>query len=156
MAILEIKTDGAEVLRQIAGEVTAFDPTLWRLLDDMKDTMYKLQGVGIAAPQVGVSLRAIVLDCEDEKRGLMELINPVITRTWGECTDSEGCLSVPDWYGKVKRAERITCEYYNRRGKKQRITTTGLLGRCIQHEIDHLNGILFTDTATDLEKREKK
>ena len=99
-------------------------------------------GVGIAAPQVGVDIRAIVIDCQDD-HGLIELINPVITFREGSEVDTEGCLSVPNIFGEVERAARVKVEFLNRRGKKQHLTATGLLARCIQHECDHLEGIII-------------
>ena len=153
MAILEIKKAGDPVLKQHCEPVERVNKTLRQLLDDMAETMYKSDGVGLAAPQVGVPLRMVVIDCQDEA-GLVELINPVITFREGEMEGSEGCLSVPGIYGEVTRAAKVKVEYMNRRGKKQHLTATGLLSRCIQHELDHLEGQLFIDIASSLRKED--
>ena len=152
MALLEIKKAGDPVLKQHC------EPVTWhltkkdkKLLDDMAETMYKSDGVGLAAPQIGVLLRMIVIDVQDE-HGLIELINPVITYREGTATDTEGCLSVPDIYGEVERAARVKVEFLNRFGKKQHLTAEGLLARCIQHECDHLEGRLFIDIAKSIHK----
>ena len=117
----------------------------------MAQTMYENDGIGIAAPQVGESLRMVVMDCQDDY-GLIELINPVITYREGSEVDTEGCLSVPDIFGEVERAEKVKVEFLNRRGKLQHLTATGLLARCIQHELDHLDGQLFIDIATSIHR----
>ena len=122
-----------------------------KLLDDMAETMYNADGVGLAAPQVGVKLRAVVIDVQDD-HGLIELINPVLTYREGIAVDTEGCLSVPDIYGEVERAARVKVEFMNRRGKMQHLTAEGLLARCIQHECDHLDGQLFIDIAQSVHK----
>ena len=153
MAILEIKKAGDPVLKQHCEPVERVNKKLKQLLDDMAETMYKSDGVGLAAPQVGVPLRMVVIDCQDEI-GLIELINPVITYREGEMEGSEGCLSVPGIYGDVMRAAKVKVEYVNRRGKTQHLTATGLLSRCIQHELDHLEGQLFIDIATSLRKED--
>ncbi|MBO5651882.1 MAG: peptide deformylase, partial [Selenomonas sp.] len=108
-------------------------------------------GVGLAAPQVGKNIRLVVIDCQDE-HGLLELINPKITFKEGEVVDTEGCLSVPEIYGEVARAAKVKVEFMNRRGKIQHLTATGLLARCIQHELDHLEGQLFIDIATSVHR----
>ncbi len=153
MAILEIKKAGDPVLKKHCEPVERVNKKLKQLLDDMAETMYKSDGVGLAAPQVGVPLRMVVIDCQDET-GLIELINPVITYREGEMEGSEGCLSVPGIYGDVMRAAKVKVEYLNRRGKVQHLTATGLLSRCIQHELDHLEGQLFIDIATSLRKED--
>ena len=121
------------------------------LIDDMFDTMYESGGVGLAAPQVGVPIRMVVIDVNDE-HGLIEMVNPVIIRREGSEIDNEGCLSVPEIFGNVERAAKVTVEYQNRRGKRQRLTAKGLLARCIQHELDHLEGTLFIDIAKSIRK----
>ena len=153
MAILEIKKAGDPVLKKHCEPVERVNKKLKQLLDDMAETMYKSDGVGLAAPQVGVPLRMVVIDCQDET-GLIELINPGITYREGEMEGSEGCLSVPGIYGDVMRAAKVKVEYLNRRGKVQHLTATGLLSRCIQHELDHLEGQLFIDIATSLRKED--
>ena len=155
MAMLEIKKAGDPVLKEVCKPIEHIDKKLRTLLDDMAETMYKNDGVGIAAPQVGLPIRAIVIDCQEE-HGLIELINPVITFREGSVTDTEGCLSVPDIYGEVERAETIKVEFLNRRGRKQHLTAKGLLARCVQHECDHLEGRLFIDIAKSLHKGAQK
>lgn len=149
MAILDIKKAGDVVLKQETAPVERIDKKIRTLLDDMAETMYKADGVGLAAPQVGESIQVVVIDVGE---GLLELVNPEIVRMEGEETDSEGCLSVPQIYGDVKRAAKVSVKYLNRQGKRHRITATGLLARCLQHEIDHLHGRLFIDIATNLRK----
>ena len=155
MAILDIKKAGAPVLKEVCAPVERIDKKLRRLLDDMADTMYGNDGVGLAAPQVGQVIRAVVIDCQEE-HGLIELINPVITYREGTAEDTEGCLSVPDLYGEVERAAKVKVVFLNRRGKKQHITAEGLLARCIQHELDHLEGQLFIDIAKSLHRGKKE
>lgn len=151
MALLDIKKAGDPVLKEVCAPVEKIDKQLKKLMDDMAETMYESNGVGIAAPQVGKAIRLVVIDCQDE-HGLLELINPVITFREGMETDTEGCLSVPDIYGEVERAAKVKVEFTNRRGKKQRVTATGLLARCIQHELDHLEGQLFIDIAQSIHR----
>jgi peptide deformylase len=151
MALLEIKKAGDPVLKEICAPVEKIDKQLKKLMDDMAETMYESNGVGIAAPQIGKAIRLVIIDCQDE-HGLLELINPVITFREGTETDTEGCLSVPDIYGEVERAAKVKVEFTNRRGKKQRVTATGLLARCIQHELDHLEGQLFIDIAQSIHR----
>lgn len=151
MAILEITKAGNPVLKQVCKPIEKINKQLKKLMDDMAETMYKNDGVGIAAPQVGKAIRLVVIDCQDE-HGLLELINPVITFREGTVTDTEGCLSVPDIYGEVERAAKVSVEFLNRRGKKQQLTATGLLARCIQHELDHLEGQLFIDIAQSIHR----
>ncbi|MCR5438258.1 MAG: peptide deformylase [Selenomonas sp.] len=151
MALLEIKKAGDPVLKEVCAPVEKIDKQLKKLMDDMAETMYESNGVGIAAPQIGKAIRLVIIDCQDE-HGLLELINPVITFREGTETDTEGCLSVPDIYGEVERAAKVKVEFTNRRGKKQRVTATGLLARCIQHELDHLEGQLFIDIAQSIHR----
>ena len=151
MALLEVLKAGNPVLKQVSVPVERVDKKLKKLMDDMAETMYENDGVGLAAPQIGQNIRLVVIDCQDE-HGLLELINPVITFKEGEVVDTEGCLSVPDIYGEVKRAAKVKVEFMNRRGKRQHLTATGLLARCIQHELDHLEGQLFIDIATSVHR----
>ena len=153
MAVLEIKTAGDPILKKVCEDVKKIDKRLRNLLDDMAETMYKSEGVGIAAPQVGILLRAIVVDV-DKKR--YDLINPKITYREGSVTDSEGCLSCPDLFGDVERAEKIRVKYISRFNKEKELEAEGLLARCIQHEIDHLNGRLFIDIAKNITKGKKE
>ena len=152
MAILELKLAGDPVLKQHCEEVTKIDKRVKKLLDDMAETMYTNEGVGIAAPQVGVLLRVVVVDV-DKKR--YELINPVITHREGSVVDSEGCLSCPNLFGEVERAEKIRVKYMTRFHKEKELEAEGLLARCIQHEIDHLNGRLFIDIAKNISHGKK-
>lgn len=145
MAIRFLRTEGDPVLRKSAQEVKRFDGVLGRLLDDMAESMYYYEGVGLAAPQIGISKRIVVIDADDS--GLLELVNPAIVASEGEEVDIEGCLSVPKTYGEVKRAARVKVVAQNRLGERIEIEAEGLLARALQHEIDHLHGILFIDRA---------
>lgn len=151
MALLEIKKAGDPVLKEVCAPVEKIDKQLKKLMDDMAETMYQNDGVGLAAPQIGKSIRLVVIDCQDD-HGLIELINPVITFREGTALDTEGCLSVPNIFGEVERSARVKVEFLNRRGKKQHLTATGLLARCIQHELDHLEGQLFIDVAKSIRR----
>ena len=144
MAKRQIRISTDEVLRKICKPVKEITPNTLTLLDDMAETMYDANGVGLAAPQVGVLKRIVVIDVGE---GLIELINPVITYREGSAVGPEGCLSVPDYEGEVERAEIVHCEYYDRKGRKMLIKADGLLAVCIQHELDHLDGVLFIDKA---------
>jgi peptide deformylase len=149
MAVLDIKKAGNEVLKKQCEPVAKIDRKIKQLLDDMAQTMYQANGVGLAAPQVGVLLRVIVVD---DGEGLVELVNPSIIESEGKQTGTEGCLSIPGVFGQVERFEKVVVEGLSRSGKKVRITGTGLLARALQHEIDHLNGILFIEKAETLYK----
>jgi len=153
MSLLEIKKAGAPVLKEVCAPVEHVDKKIRILLDDMAETMYEAEGVGLAAPQVGEAIRVVVIDVGN---GLIELINPVITFREGSAKDTEGCLSVPNYYGEVERSARVKVEFLNRRGKRQHLTANGLLARCIQHELDHLEGQLFIDIAESLHEGESK
>lgn len=142
MAIRRVVTSEDPILRKHSRMVEKFDERLWILLDDMKETMYKQEGVGLAAVQVGILKRVVVVDVGD---GLLELINPEIIETSGEICDVEGCLSVPGESGKVNRPEYVKIKAQNRNGVWRRYEGTGLKARCFCHEIDHLDGILYTD-----------
>jgi len=147
--ILEVKTAGDPVLKKICEPVKKIDKRIKKLLDDMAETMYSQEGVGIAAPQVGVNIRAVVVDV-DKKR--YDLINPEIIFREGSVVDSEGCLSCPDLFGEVERAEKIKVKYTTKFHKEKILEADGLLARCIQHEVDHLNGRLFIDIAKNITK----
>ncbi|MBR6013158.1 MAG: peptide deformylase [Selenomonadaceae bacterium] len=153
MAILEVKKAGDPVLKKVCEDVKKIDKRVKKLLDDMADTMYKNEGVGIAAPQVGVLIRAVVVDV-DKKR--YDLINPVIIHREGSAVESEGCLSCPDLFGEVERAEKIRVRYTTRYNKVKELDAEGLLARCIQHEVDHLEGRLFIDIAKNITKGRKE
>lgn len=148
MALLEIIKAGHPTLKQMAQPVEFVNKNLRTFLDDMAETMYKSDGVGLAAPQVNKSLRILVCD---DGNGLLELINPVIVRRDGEQVGIEGCLSVPGYFGDVKRSQAITVEAINRHNKKIRLKADGFLARIIQHEIDHLDGILFIEKSENLQ-----
>ncbi len=150
MAILDIKKAGAKVLKESCLPVGKIDRKIRQLLDDMAQTMYNADGVGLAAPQVGVGLRVIVIDAGE---GLLELINPILLESEGEARATEGCLSVPGIYGEVERFSKVVVEGLNRHGKRERIVGTGLLARALQHEMDHLDGVLFIDKAQTITKR---
>lgn len=147
MAILEIRTYPDPVLLQKAEPVKKFDSKLRKLLDDMAETMYAAPGVGLAAPQVGMSLQAIVVDASprDETAELIKLVNPVVTLREGESVCEEGCLSVPGFTADVKRANRVCVEGFDEYGKPVNIDTETFLATVLQHEIDHLNGVLFVE-----------
>lgn len=147
MAKRSIRLESDEILRKKSKVVEQFDGRLHELLDDMAETMYKSQGVGLAAVQVGILKRAITIDVGD---GLMELINPEILETSGSIEDSEGCLSSPGEYGIVARPAMVKIKAQDRNGNWQEYTGTGLLARAFCHEIDHLDGILFKDLAKEM------
>lgn len=143
MAIRKIMVLGEDdVLRKRSRRVDKFDKRLRTLLDDMADTMYKADGVGLAAPQVGVLKRAVVIDVGE---GLIELVNPEIVASEGEVVGPEGCLSVPERRGTVERPERVTVKAQNRDGREVQIEATELLAVALCHEIDHLDGVLYVD-----------
>jgi peptide deformylase len=142
MAIRLIRKVDDEILRKKCKKIDKIDKRISVLLDDMAETMYKADGVGIAAPQVGVLRRAVVIDVGD---GLIKLVNPEIISQSGEAVDVEGCLSIPNVHGEVKRPEKVTVRALNEKGEPVSIDGTGLLARALCHEIDHLDGILFID-----------
>lgn len=151
MAVRNIRKDGDEVLRKVSRKVEVIDDRILTLLDDMKETMYKAEGVGLAAPQVGVLRRVVVIDVGE---GPIELINPVIVYESGEQLEEEGCLSIPGVRGQVKRPAKVIVRAMNRNGETFEMTGTELLAIAFSHEIDHLDGILFTDKAITIEKEE--
>ena len=148
MAIRKIVKIGDDCLRQECRKQEKFDLRLKILLKDMADTMYKAEGVGLAAPQVGVLRRVVVIDVGDQGDGLLELINPVIIETAGEQVGAEGCLSVPDEYGIVARPDYVKVRAQDRHGEWFEVEGHGLTARAFCHELDHLDGILFIDKAT--------
>jgi peptide deformylase len=145
LAILKILTLGDPVLRQKAKEIAKITKRQRLLAKDMLETMYDAKGVGLAAPQIGISDRLVVIDVGD---GPLVLFNPHVTLCEGENRDVEGCLSLPGRNEYITRAEKATVSYINLEGKKATITGSGLLARALQHEIDHLEGILFIDYLT--------
>jgi len=138
-----------EVLREKAKPVTKINKNVHKLLDHLSDTMYSNKGVGLAAPQIGVSKRAIVVDAGE---GLIELINPEILKTSGKEIDVEGCLSIPSLLGEVERAASVLVRGLNRAGQEIKLSASGFCARALQHEIDHLEGILFIDRAVKVRK----
>ncbi|MEH7110873.1 peptide deformylase [Neobacillus niacini] len=143
MAIQKIVTYPAEILEKQCRPVEKFDKKLAKLLDNMYDTMIEYDGVGLAAPQIGIDERIAIVDIDNEL-GTIEMINPRIIKTAGEQTGPEGCLSFPDLFGEVTRPNYVKIEAYDRKGKKYSLEAEEFLARAIQHEIDHLDGILFT------------
>ncbi len=141
-----IITEEDPLLHQPAATVVRFNGSLHKLLDDMRVTLYKADGVGLAAPQVGISKRVIVVD--DGETGFIEMVNPVITERSGAKDGVEFCLSVPGRGGHVTRATKVTVRYQDRNGNPFSVTATDLKARIFQHEIDHLDGRLFTDIMT--------
>lgn len=152
MAVREILTSEHPALRQKAKKIKKVDASLQKFIDDMIETMEDAPGQGLAAPQLGVSLRVIVIDAKpgedddkDEEPVKLQLINPEIVEQRGEVTGEEGCLSIPGYIGIVKRAEFITVKALNRKGKEVKLKASHNLARVLQHEVDHLDGILYTD-----------
>lgn len=142
MAIRNIVKHGDEVLRKVCRTQMNFDEKLATILDDMAETMYAADGVGLAAPQVGILRRYCVIDIGE---GIIELVNPVIETTEGEQLEQEGCLSYPGEYGVTSRPEKVTVRAQDRYGNKITVTGEGLLARALCHEIDHLDGVIFKD-----------
>lgn len=147
MAIRSIRKYKDEILRKKCKRVDRIDARIVTLLDDMAETMYEADGVGIAGPQVGVLRRVIVVDAG---QGLLKLVNPEIISFSGEQVDVEGCLSIPGIHGEVTRPENVIVRAYNQKGEKVEISASGLQARALCHEIDHLDGILFIDKAAKI------
>lgn len=156
MAILPIVTEPADVLRKKAKPVTKVNAAIRQLLDDMADTMYDAPGVGLAAPQVGVSKRIIVIDPHDDETGLIQLVNPEITQAEGAVWGTEGCLSIPGMVGDVQRYEKVKVTGLDRRGNKVWIEAEGWLARIFQHEIDHLDGVMYIDKCKNYRESPKE
>jgi len=152
----EIITDGHPTLRKVAKKVDVSelrDPLFQQLIDDMFETMYEAPGIGLAAPQVNISKRLFVVDLDEKgEQGPLVFINPRFTETVGEIESIEGCLSVPGMIGDLTRHERVVCSALDREGKRFSIEATGLFGRCLQHEMDHLDGVLYIDKAKNVRK----
>ena len=147
MATRKIRIDGDSILRKLCKPVTEMTPRLSQLIDDMFDTMYEANGVGLAAPQVGIVKRIVVIDIGDKNP--LTLINPEIIETSGEQTGDEGCLSLPGKVGQVTRPMRVVCKALDRDMNEITVTGEGLLARAICHEADHLEGILYKDKVED-------
>lgn len=152
MAIRKIIYLPDPCLRKVAKPVETFDDELHVLIDDMFETMYDARGVGLAAPQIGLSMRLSVIDVIGDKKQQYVLINPEIVSSSGEKKFDEGCLSVPGTYDSVVRAEKVTVKALDRNGKPYEINADGLLAECLQHEIDHLNGKLYVDLLSPLKR----
>lgn len=147
MALRDIRIDGDPILRKKSREVTEINDRLLQLLDDMVETMRHANGIGLAAPQIGVLKRVIVLDIAEDP---IKAINPEIIQEEGEIKDIEGCLSVPNYRGYVDRPEKIKVRFLNEKGEEVTYNVEGYPARVFCHEIDHLDGILYTDKATEV------
>jgi peptide deformylase len=155
MALLEILTYPNPLLKKTCLPVEEITPEIKRLADDMLATMYRAPGIGLAAPQVGRSIRLAVMDVplsDDQRTGPLVLVNPRIVSREGETGFSEGCLSVPDFRHEVRRAEKVTVEALDREGAPLCLKAEGLLAICLQHELDHLDGRLFIDYLSPLKR----
>jgi len=150
--ILKIRTEGDPVLRMKAEPVKDIDDDMRKLAADMLETMYDAPGVGLAAPQVGEAVRLVVIDVGD---GPEILFNPEIVSCSGEVVDIEGCLSIPGMQGTVKRAAQVVVTAYDRFGRRLRLMGSDLMAKALQHEIDHLDGVLYIDRAYDIEPVEE-
>ncbi|HEY9101728.1 peptide deformylase [Chitinimonas sp.] len=152
MAILNILHYPDERLHKVARPVEKVDDGIRRLIDDMAETMYEAPGIGLAATQVDVHLRVIVIDVSEDKTGLMALINPRILQADGHTVFEEGCLSVPGIYEEVERAQHVVIEALDRNGETLKLEAEGLLAICIQHEMDHLEGKVFVEKLSRLKQ----
>ena len=144
MAIRNLRYKGDEILKKKSRKIETIDEKLQTLIDDMIETMHKYNGVGLAAVQVGILKRVVVIDLYDDK-GPIALINPVILKTKGEHEVEEGCLSFPNQFAKIMRPEEVTAEYTDRTGKRVKVKAKDLLAQAICHELDHLEGQVFVD-----------
>ena len=144
MAIRNIREENDEILRKKSREVEVIDEKIRELIDDMIETMHKFNGLGLAAPQVGILKRVIVIDLYDDN-GPIALVNPIIKKEKGTQIVEEGCLSFPNKFAKVERPEQIIVEALNANGEKVKVRGKGLLAQAISYEVDHLNGVLFVD-----------
>ena len=154
MALLKIRHYPDPVLKKVATPVTEFDESLRQLASDMAETMYAAPGVGLAAPQVGISKRLTVIDCSarDEEAQLLIMVNPEIVAEEGECFEEEGCLSVPEYYARVNRSAKVKVRFQDLDEQTHLIEADGLTAIACQHEIDHLDGILFVDHLSPLKR----
>lgn len=154
MALRMIKLDGDPILRKKSKEIDEITDRIKILLEDMVETMVEANGIGLAAPQVGVLRRAVVIDIGE---GVIKMLNPEILDTDGAIVDIEGCLSVPNLSGTVERPEKVKVKYTDENGEEKQLEATELLARAVCHEIDHLNGVLYIDKVIeyiDLEEEE--
>jgi peptide deformylase len=153
VAIRQIRLLGDPVLREPCSAIVDIDDEIRRLIDDLMDTMYDAEGIGLAAPQIGVSQRVFVYDVSEEGHPPGVLVNPRIVESEGTMRESEGCLSIPDLTEIVERSVSVVAEGLDREGRSVRLEADGLLSRCLQHESDHLDGILFFDRISPLKRR---
>lgn len=152
MAILEIKKYPDPILKQKTTQVETFDEQLWKLLDSMAETMYEANGIGLAAPQIGELCRVAVIDVSRDGNAPLEFINPVIIKQSGKTKSEEGCLSIPEFRDTIQRSVLVTVRAQDRNGQEFTMDTDDLLAICLQHEIDHLDGVLFTDRLSRLKR----
>lgn len=154
MAVLEIRKYPDKVLKKKAAPVVSFDEALQQLIDDMIETMYAAPGVGLAAPQVGVSKRLAVIDISTKgaQMPLLVLINPVFLLKEGSIEFEEGCLSLPEYTAKVKRADKVVVRFLDRKGEEMELEAEGLLAIALQHETDHLDGLLLIDRISPIKR----
>jgi len=150
MAVIPIRALPDPILRQKSKRVRAIDGSIKKLIENMRETMHSTGGVGLAAPQIGVPLRIIVIGIPEEED--IALINPEVVRKKGERPVSEGCLSVPGYFGEIKRADSVTVKGLDPSGKEMRIKASELLAQVLQHEMDHLNGVLYIDHLESMDK----
>ncbi len=153
MALRQIRLLGDPVLRERCPEVTDIDQEILALIQDLQDTMYEAEGIGLAAPQIGVRRRVFVYDVREDEHAPGVLINPRIVESEGVIRESEGCLSIPDLTEVVERSARVVAEGLDEEGRSVRLEADGLLSRCLQHEVDHLDGILFFDRVSPLKRK---
>ena len=153
MSVLPLRLTPDPILRQKAKRVRNIDGSIRKLVEDMIDSMKANQGVGLAAPQIGVSLRVIVIEVPDQK--VLTLINPSIVRRTGERDVHEGCLSIPGYRGEIKRAEKVVAKGLGLDGKEIRVKAQELLAQALEHEIGHIRGVLYTDLLESMDKMYK-
>ncbi|MFQ5987650.1 MAG: peptide deformylase [Dehalococcoidia bacterium] len=153
MAVLPIILYPDSPLRRKSKRVRNIDGSIQRLIDDMVETLHHARGVGLAAPQIGVPLRVVVIELPGEET--LALVNPQIVKRSGERTVEEGCLSIPGYRGEIKRSAKVTAKGLERRGREVRIRGEGLMAQALEHEIDHLNGVLYVDYLESMEKLSK-
>lgn len=153
MSVRRIRLLGEPVLREVARPVERVDGEVQALVDDLLDTMYEADGIGLAAPQIGVALRVFVYDTREPETPPGALVNPRIVDASCTTKEEEGCLSIPDLREIVERDERVVVEGLDREGGEVRIEAEGLLSRCLQHEIDHLDGVLFIDRVSPIKRK---
>ena len=152
MALLDILVYPDPRLRQVAEPVTTFDAELETLVENMRETMYEARGMGLAAVQVNVPLRVVVMDLSEDKTGFQVFINPTITKLDGSILFEEGCLSVPGFYSEIERVENVIIQAQDLVGNSFETKADGLLSICIQHEIDHLDGKVFVDYLSKMKQ----